>query len=177
MQEFDDNLDKEKTFEAEVLEDYENNQDMKKVNGYFKKLRESVTQWAEKKGGNAGKHIAEVILFAPDLFMLLVRLFQDKRISPKSKTMILAGISYFILPIDFLPEAVLGPLGLADDVFIGINIVNMLLNTDKMVVLENWDGNEKIITFMQDISEYAKEALSKNVAGKVLTFLAKFKRF
>ena len=45
--------------------------------------------------------------------------------SPRTKILVIMAI-YMVSPLDILPEAVLGPLGLADDGLVMINMVRML---------------------------------------------------
>lgn len=157
--------------EAELLEGYSDLKNLKKAEDYFSKIRKQITAWAEKKGGHRGKFAAEVLLFAPDLFMLLVRLAQDQRIAIKNKALVLAGIAYFILPIDFLPEAVLGPLGLTDDVLMAVSILNLLLNTDRQVVLEHWSGNTDLIYLLQEVISKADQLVNDKVYKRIIHFI------
>ena len=41
---------------------------------------------------------------------------RDPKVPVKDRGLIAAGIAYLILPFDLMPEAILGPLGLGDDI-------------------------------------------------------------
>ena len=42
--------------------------------------------------------------------MLLFRLLRDARVSTANKALVGMGLAYYILPIDILPEAIVGPM-------------------------------------------------------------------
>ncbi len=165
-------MDEEKKVESEI--DYEpvdvellapdpESLDLKKANDFYETLREKITKWALEKGGEKGLKTAEILLLAPDLFMLLVRLLQDSRTPVNQKVWIGIGITYFISPIDLMPEAVLGPIGYLDDVVLAVFVVNTILNSHKQLVLENWSGKGDVLTIIQDISAKAEELVGKQI--------------
>ncbi|WP_227761830.1 YkvA family protein [Zhaonella formicivorans] len=158
---------------VELLDEGVTLKDLKKAQDFFDKIRKQISDWAEKKGGRKGKMAAEVILFAPDLFMLLVRLARDKRIPAQNKAVIFAGITYFISPVDFFPEALLGPLGFADDVLLAVHIINLILNSNRVAVLENWSGSGDLIVLLQEIAARAESMVNTKVYRKILNFIAK----
>ena len=70
------------------LPPYEEQQD------FYEKLRSKITTYVESKTGKKGK-LTPYLLFAPDLFHLLVKSLLDNRIDTKSKTIIGSGILIF----------------------------------------------------------------------------------
>ena len=67
--------------------------------------------------------------------MLLFRLMRDSRVSATNKVLVGTGIAYFVLPIDILPEAIVGPMGYVDDLILGVFILNRVLtDTDAEIV-------------------------------------------
>lgn len=155
---------------VELVDEGEDLSDLRRANDFFEKIRQQITQWAEKKGGTKGKKVAEMLLVAPDIFMLLVRLARDKRIPVSVKATVLAGIVYFLAPIDFLPEAIFGPLGYGDDLLLAVHIINLILNANREVVLENWSGNSDLLLFLQDVAANAEKLVNKNVYRKLMDF-------
>jgi uncharacterized membrane protein YkvA (DUF1232 family) len=120
--------------------------------------------------------VVEVVLIAPDLFMLMVRLAKDPRISAGNKALILAGITYFMTPIDLLPEVLLGPGGFLDDVVLAVYILNKVLNTNKDVVLEHWSGSVSLLHYLQNITSQAEKLLGEGTfkrLNKYFNFLLK----
>jgi len=132
-----------------------------RANRFYDKLRKKVSKYC-------GKH-SNIILLAPDIFMLLVRLFKDKRISIEHKGYLAAAITYFISPIDIMPEAFLGPFGYTDDIVISIMVLNKIINeVEDEIVVENWSGQGDILALIQNIL-----SISHNLVGRNLKALQK----
>ena len=137
------------------LPTYEEQQD------FYIKLRSKITDYVESKSGKAGK-FTPYLLFAPDLFHLLVKSMFDERLDAKSKTLVGSGILYFITPLDVLPEGLVGPGGFIDDIIVATFVVNMLLNKFKPEVIEeHWAGDDKLLNVLKSISETSDSLLGK----------------
>jgi uncharacterized membrane protein YkvA (DUF1232 family) len=66
------------------------------------------------------------------------------------------AIAYFINPLDLVPEAVLGPAGLVDDVALAAYVLRQALETtDPAVVRGHWEGNADILDLIRQILEAA----------------------
>jgi uncharacterized membrane protein YkvA (DUF1232 family) len=117
---------------------------------FYDKLRHSVISWAEKQG--AGGKYLEFILFAPDLFLLLIRLAVDERVQPQLRSMLLFVATYFISPIDAMPEAILGPVGYLDDIVLTcLAILKLVRDTDDALLQEHWGGKGDIVALINKI--------------------------
>ncbi len=81
-----------------------------KQKDFYLQLRDKVSQWFEKNADQKPE-FANFILLVPDFFYLLVRLTLDDRIPAMDKVKFAGVIAYFFSPLDFLPEALLGPMG------------------------------------------------------------------
>ena len=90
----------------------------------YDRLRERVVP--TRPGAATGAR--DLLLFLPDLTVLLARLLRDRRVPLVQKGVALAGIAYVISPIDLLPALVLGPIGLLDDLFVVAACLSRLLN-------------------------------------------------
>jgi uncharacterized membrane protein YkvA (DUF1232 family) len=90
----------------------------------------------------------------PNLVKLMVRLLRDARVSSVDKFVFGAAIAYVALPYDLLPDF-LGPLGMADDLFlIGLALHRMLAHADPDILLEHWDGNPRALGyFLESVEE------------------------
>lgn len=161
------------TFEAELLIGDHEDVDFKKANDFYETLREKITNWAQDKGGEKGKKAAEIILLAPDLFMLLIRMLQDSRVPAQQKAWIGMGIAYFISPIDLMPEGLLGPIGYLDDIALAAYVINKILNSHKDIVLENWSGQGDILTVIQDILAQAESLIGERINMQLQRFFNK----
>lgn len=137
------------------LPTYEEQQD------FYIKLRSKITEYVDSKSGKVGK-FTPYLLFAPDLFHLLVKSLFDDRLDAKSKTLVGSGILYFITPVDVLPEGLVGPGGFIDDIIVATFVVNMLLNKfSPEVIEEHWAGNEKLLDVLKKVSETSDTLLGK----------------
>jgi uncharacterized membrane protein YkvA (DUF1232 family) len=127
------------------------NEASSKETQFYNKLRKTVKIWA---GGEKSKtnQYADYILAAPDLFMLLVRLSRDERVSQLNRTKISGAMVYFINPLDFVPELILGPAGLVDDVALAAYVLyEMLENTDPTIIREHWEGDADVLDLTRQI--------------------------
>ena len=87
-----------------------------RTDDFYKGIRERIRTWLSSKGKQY--RYADFLLFAPDLFHLLTRLTLDDRIPMRYKAQLGAAIAYFVSPMDLIPEAILGPVALIDDIII-----------------------------------------------------------
>ncbi|SES10119.1 YkvA family protein [Psychrobacillus sp. OK032] len=148
------------------LPPYEEQQD------FYMKLRSKITDFAQSKAGKTSK-FAPYLLFAPDLFHLLIKAMLDSRIDTKYKTLIGSGILYFITPLDVLPEGLIGPGGFIDDIIVATYVVNMLLNKfSPEIIEEHWVGDEKLLNSLKKISKTSDSVVgklpSKSILGKFI---------
>ncbi len=119
--------------------------------GFYKKLRSNVKIWINKNLDTENKW-SDYVLAAPDLFHLLCKLSVDKDVPSKKKIKLIAGIAYFISPIDLLPEAFLGPIGYLDDIAVSAYILNDLVNdVDPQIVRKHWAGEKDILDLIKTI--------------------------
>ncbi len=163
----------EKKSKSELISSEEEIKNLKNTTSFYENLRKRIKIWVEKKGGSSGSQVAEIILLAPDFFMLLVRLARDPRVSTANKALIFGGITYFMTPIDIIPEALFGPWGFIDDVVMATFILNKVLNTNRDVVLENWSGSQSLLNYVQNITAEAENVLGKKTFNKLHKYFKK----
>ena len=118
---------------------------------FYNKLRKTVKVWAGGEKSKANEY-TDFILAGPDLFMLLVRLSQDKRVRRTDRVKLSGAAAYFINPLDFVPEILLGPPGLVDDIALSAYVLyDVLENTDPAVVREHWEGSADLLDLLRQI--------------------------
>ncbi len=134
---------------------------------FYQKLRQQIKEWMGKKSQN-GHRWAEFILLAPDLFHLLCKLMLDKEMPSSKKMKLAAAISYFISPLDILPEAILGPVGYLDDIVITAYVLNDIINNvNPQIVSRNWAGDRDILNLVKTILLNADKMLRSGVLKKI----------
>lgn len=118
---------------------------------FYRKLRRTVKIWAGSEQSRAHRY-ADFILAGPDLFMLLVRLARDERVNQRNRAKLAAAAAYFVSPLDFVPELLLGPPGLVDDVALSALVLHDVLeSTDPAVVREHWEGDADLLDLIRRI--------------------------
>lgn len=140
----------------------------KKQSDFYKKIRKQISEFLEKYDFE----YAHLLLLAPDFFHLLVKLSLDKRVPNSKKLKLGIGITYFILPIDLLPEAILGPLGYMDDLAVAAYILNDFINHgDIDIIYEHWAGDSDVLASVQNIltvaDKYFGQGLWERIKRKV----------
>ena len=130
-------------------------------------FRERVLAWTEKNAGTVAKETLDVILTIPDLLVLLKNLVKDPRISGSLKGRIALCIAYVLSPVDLIPEILLGPLGLVDDVAaMWILITKLITEIPADIIRENWKGRPDVLELI--IQGHSLAALAHKLPENVL---------
>lgn len=141
---------------------------------FYRRIRGKVMAWAE--GAGAGKEITSYVMLVPDMVALFGRLMFDPRVSAQFKAEFAAASAYIILPIDLMPEAVLGPAGYIEDAVIGALILSRMVKTmgtaGSNVIREHWDGDQDILRQVEEIIAKAETFVSGPVMNGIKTFIA-----
>ncbi|TKI54473.1 DUF1232 domain-containing protein [Brevibacillus antibioticus] len=133
---------------------------------FYDKLREKIETFIKDKGVNDS--VAKFILLAPDLFVLLARLMLDKRVGVQSKALAGVAVAYFITPIDFIPEALVGGFGLVDDVILAVYALRkILVDIDESIVREHWNGEEDLLVVITKVIRSADDLVGKKIVKKL----------
>lgn len=136
---------------------------MSKINDdYYQKLRKKFRNWMQSEDGKTNKW-SEYLMAAPDLFHLLCKLSVDKDVPAKEKAKLVGAITYFISPMDLIPELILGPIGYVDDIALSAYVLNSLINkTDPEIVKKHWAGDGDILILIKHILDIADEMVGVN---------------
>jgi uncharacterized membrane protein YkvA (DUF1232 family) len=136
---------------------------------FYDRMRESIRRYLDDKGKVVSTS-GEYLMLAPDVFVLLLRLVKDPRVSAKDKMMLGTGVAYYLFPLDIMPEAFLGPIGFLDDLVFAVFLLNKLLaHTDAVILRDHWSGTEDVLTMIQKVLGSADKLVGKD-------FLARFKK-
>jgi uncharacterized membrane protein YkvA (DUF1232 family) len=133
----------------------------------YDRLREHVVP--ARAGAVTGAR--DLLLFLPDLTILLARLLRDARVPIFQKVVAVAGIAYVVSPIDLLPALVLGPVGLLDDLFVVAACLSRLLNhVHPDVVRGHWSGQGDALEVIQSTTAWFERELKLRIQdlGRVL---------
>ncbi|WP_139114400.1 YkvA family protein [Lysinibacillus xylanilyticus] len=140
---------------------------------FYYKLRAKLVSFLASKSGKKSK-FAQYLMFVPDLFHLLVKTLTDSKIDKKNRALIGASIAYFIMPVDFIPEGLIGFGGYLDDLVIATFIVNTIINKLGPEVIEkNWTGDDNLLHVLQKIAGISDEVTNKIPVKSVLGLFIK----
>ena len=115
----------------------------------------------------AGSGLRDILLLLPDLTVLLFRLLRDDRVPLGGKAIALLGVGYVLSPIDLLPEVILGPIGLFDDLFVvGAALSRVLNYVHPDVVRSHWSGQGDALDAIQRATGWA-ESRVRGVLGRL----------
>ncbi|MBK8030532.1 MAG: DUF1232 domain-containing protein [Chloroflexi bacterium] len=108
---------------------------------WYDQWRDRIREWVSR---GADDQVAQIVLLVPDMLMLVVRLARDKRVPFLLKAQLLLAAAYVISPVDLVPEAILGVIGLAEDagaLALVLMWISGIGNVDKQVLRDNWSGS------------------------------------
>ncbi|MFC1564354.1 YkvA family protein [candidate division KSB1 bacterium] len=134
---------------------------------FYLKLREKIKKWLESKEGKENRW-ADILMLAPDMFYLLWKLSLDPDVPAKSKAMLAGAVAYFVLPVDLLPEAILGPFGYLDDIALAAYVLNKVVNdTPPELIRKYWAGEHDILMVIKNVLGVADSMLGKGLWKKL----------
>ncbi|GAB6190199.1 hypothetical protein JCM30566_19420 [Marinitoga arctica] len=146
--------------ESKFIKESIENSNVEEKEKFYVKLKKIITQWAKKEGKD--NKFKEYLLLLPNLFYLFINLMKDKEIDIKYKGKIMLILSYIILPLDIIPEALIGPIGYIDDLYIGLYFLSILLNElPKEKIYAYWKGDIKTLNNISEIIEFLKNNYEK----------------
>ena len=133
-------------YETEFVEN--NPDDNAKNMDFYKKLRIRVNSFLAK---HPNVRFANYLAAVPDVFYLMIRLAADKRVPIGAKVKLAGAVSYFILPIDIVPDFI--PMaGLLDDLVVSVTLLNRALDEiDPAIVDEHWMGEGQVYDFVKGV--------------------------
>lgn len=132
---------------------------------FYRRLRDRVRRWAQRR--DISEQRLDYLLAAPDLFVLLSRLALDERVPVQTKAKVVAGIAYFLTPLDMIPDF-LGPPGFLDDVVVAAwilnGVVHQLNQLDPSILEEHWEGEQDLLEHVTQIIDRAEEVLGRGLS-------------
>jgi uncharacterized membrane protein YkvA (DUF1232 family) len=141
-------------------------------NDGYDRFRQLVQRSCERFAGTWGREAADLIMLIPDLLLLFADLARDPRVSRRHKAVAVGVVAYLLSPIDLLPEALLGPLGLADDVALAFMALDLMLNrVDPAVVREHWRGEADLLAVSQAGLKLARRLIPVKLYNRLLRWI------
>lgn len=117
-------------------------------------------------GTRLGSSLADLLLLLPDLSVLLFRLARDPRVPIGAKLIAGLGVGYVLSPIELLPEIVLGPIGLIDDLLVvGTALSRLLKSVHPDVVRAHWSGQGDALDAIHRVTDWTEEQVTQRLPG------------
>jgi uncharacterized membrane protein YkvA (DUF1232 family) len=130
----------------------------------YDRLRASVV---DRRPG-VGSGLRDLLMVLPDLTVLLFRLTRDPRVPLAAKIIAGMGVAYILSPIDLLPEIILGPIGLIDDLLVVATALSRLLKSvHPDIVREHWSGQGDALEVIHTVTSWADVQLTERIPGAV----------
>jgi uncharacterized membrane protein YkvA (DUF1232 family) len=130
---------------------------------FYRRLRARLDEWLLSREGRTYR-FADHLLLLPDFVHLIIRLALDRRVPMELRTQTAAVLAYVMLPLDLIPEGLVGPLGFGDDLLLVALMVRRLLTTvPPDVVLAHWAGPTGLINTIKTILDAAEEMVGGRV--------------
>jgi len=127
----------------------------------YDRLRAKVVD--RQPGTGAGAR--DLLLFLPDLVVLLVRLARDPQVPAGSKAVAVLGIGYALSPIDLMPEILFGPIGFLDDLLIAAAAVSYIVNhIHPDLVRAHWPGPGDVLDVVKRVLAWSERVVGKTVS-------------
>jgi uncharacterized membrane protein YkvA (DUF1232 family) len=131
---------------------------------FYRRLRQRAADWL---ADHRGEKFADIVLLAPDLFVLLTRLMLDGRVRAGDRAIVAGALLYFITPLDVIPDFFF-PVGVVDDVLAAVIALNTIVNhTDPAIVREHWEGSDDILDVIQRIIDQADALLGSGALRRL----------
>ncbi len=130
----------------------------------YDRLRATVI---ERQPG-VGSGLRDLLMVLPDLTVLLIRLTKDPRVPLGAKVIAGLGVAYVLSPIDLLPEFLLGPIGLIDDLLVVATALSRLFKSvHPDIVREHWSGQGDALDAVHRITSWADTQLTSRLPAAV----------
>ncbi|HUU29822.1 MAG TPA: DUF1232 domain-containing protein [archaeon] len=138
---------------------------------FYDSLKGRLVGWLRNKLGSRFSSFAELALLLPDIVVLLGRVILDRRVPRKLRIKVGVILTYVSSPLDLIPEAVLGPLGLAEDlVLLAFALNKVLSDVDEEILEEHWSGKPEHLATLREIADIVDGIFSGRVGSRLRTW-------
>lgn len=133
---------------------------------YYQRLRGQISTWAEREGHRFPW--IDLLLIAPDLFYLILRLASDPEVAVSVKAKLTLATLYFLHPVDMIPELFTGPAGYLDDIVLSAYILHSVFHEIPAPLIEEyWTGSSEIPALLKRITGLADQLIGSGMYRKI----------
>jgi uncharacterized membrane protein YkvA (DUF1232 family) len=135
---------------------------------FYDSLKSRLVGWLANKLGKRISAVAEMALLVPDILVLLGRVLLDKRIPRKLRIKVGVVLAYVSCPLDIIPESVVGPLGLIDDlVLLAFALDKVFAEVDEDLLAEHWSGSLEHLGTLRDLADIVNGIFTGRVGASL----------
>ncbi|MDY7091953.1 MAG: YkvA family protein [Acidobacteriota bacterium] len=135
---------------------------------FYDRLRQRMLDAAEGRAGEKGQRAADLLLVVPDVFLLLVRMVLDREVPRGTRNLIGGALLYFLVPMDLLPEAFMGPLGFTDDLLLAAAVLSAAMGPALEPIAErHWSGRPGVRRALGDAAVSARALLGEPILKRI----------
>jgi uncharacterized membrane protein YkvA (DUF1232 family) len=135
---------------------------------FYDALKTRLLGWAGERLGQRLKQLAEFALLVPDVIVLLGRVLLDQRVPRHLRLKVGMIVTYLASPLDLLPEAVVGPAGLLDDLVLIVFALNrVFVCVDGDILHEHWPGRPEQLDVLRELSDLTGSILTGRYGEQV----------
>jgi uncharacterized membrane protein YkvA (DUF1232 family) len=104
------------------------------------------------------------VLRTPAVFDFYARLFVDERLPQGARQLVNGVLAYFVAPMDVMPEELLGPFGLLDDLYLAAHTYRLLQRNlvPSEVLVDAWRAEGDLDEVMAEIHTESRSAVGKS---------------
>jgi len=141
---------------------------------FYDRLRQRILVAVERRGGKLSTTAVKALLLVPDIFILLVRIVMDPEVPGSARALVGGALAYFILPIDLMPEALIGAPGYLDDLVLATAVLAHTFSGElEPYARKHWSGPQDIRVVIADITGAAENLLGANLYERLRKVLSK----
>lgn len=138
----------------------------------YDRFRAHLHAAVERLAGKLGTEAVGILLLVPDLLLLFAGLARDSRVDRRHKLLAGAAAAYLLSPVDLLPEALLGPLGMGDDIIVAFLALDALLNhVPRHVLIAHWRGDRDLLEVARLGSAIGSRLVPRPIHDRVRSWL------
>jgi len=121
---------------------------------FYDGLRKQTLKWVVGRVGKKASRVAELTLLIPDILVMIGRLMLDERVPRHLRVKLGMIFVYLASPLDLIPEAILGPVGMLEDVVLAAFALNRIFREVEQDVLEElWPGRPEHLKTLHELAE------------------------
>lgn len=135
---------------------------------FYDSLKARIVDCLRPKLGGRLVKLAEFTFLLPDIMILLGRLLLDKRVPRRLRIKLGMIFGYLASPLDLVPESVVGPLGLAEDlVLVAFALNRVFAEVETGILAEHWSGRPEHLETLGELADLINGIFSGKIGGKL----------